>query len=219
MALQENTKPGHFMLALARARAGYGSRRGNNLLGVDTFLATSRTYLGIAHSAAPRAAIVKQPEQSANTYRRLAKSLLLATGLGGMLAAPAFADAGCGDMDGRKAHYQQHMNKAEQHHQQLHEALKLSAEQEPGWQKLMAAEQPRRATAGMAPSEDWSKLTMPERAEKMLALSTARQAHMTEYVAALKGFYDSLNVEQKKVFEDMHASQRAGMRGKMPPKT
>ena len=67
MALQENTKPGHFMLALARARAGYGRRRGNNLLGVDTFLATSRTYLGIAPSAAPGAAIVKQPEQSANT--------------------------------------------------------------------------------------------------------------------------------------------------------
>ena len=107
----------------------------------------------------------------------------------------------------------------EQHHQQLHDALKLTPEQEPGWKKLMESEQPRPATSGAETAkEDWSKLTTPERAEKMLALGKARQEHMSEYVAALKGFYATLTVEQKKTFEDMHAGQRGEMHGKARPR-
>ena len=149
-----------------------------------------------------------------NSYRRLAQSVLLATGLGAFLAGPVFADPGCGPMGGHEAHAEHHSKMMEQHHKQLHDALKLTSEQEAGWKKLMESEEPRPSTSGAGQREDWAKLSTPERAEKMLELGKARQEHMAEYVAALKGFYATLSVEQKKTFEDMHADQRGSMRGK-----
>lgn len=154
-----------------------------------------------------------------NQYRKFAQSLLVATGLGVFLAGPVIAEQACEGMDGHHGHFEKHAKMLEQHHQQLHDALKLTPEQESGWKKLMDAEQARPATSGAEMAkEDWSKLTTPERAEKMLALSKARQEHMSEYVAALKGFYATLTVEQKKTFEDMHAAQRNEMHGKPRPR-
>lgn len=196
-----------------------------------SFLAVSQEYFGLntdfgiaASKVAPLPALIpklNQQRKNMNSYRRLAQSVLLATGLGAFLASPAFADPDCGAMGGREAHqaHQEHHSKMmEQHHKQLHDALKLTSEQEPGWKKLMESEQPKPSSAGTGPREDWSKLSTPERAEKTLELYKARQAHMAEYVAALKDFYATLTPEQKKVFEDMHASQRGSMRGKSGPR-
>lgn len=149
-------------------------------------------------------------------YRKFVAPALLASALGACLASPALADPGCAAPDGRLAHYENHGKDVELHHQQLHDALKLSAEQEAGWKKLMDAERPRPATAGgesrKDSREDWSRLTTPERAEKMLALAKAREERLSDYVTALKGFYATLSAEQKKTFEDMHAAQRREMR-------
>ncbi len=197
------------------------------LIDFTSLLAVSREYFGLnadldaaAPTVAPLPALIPQPNQqrkNMSSYRRLAQSVLLATGLGAFLAPPVFADSGCGAMGGREAHHEHHGKKMEQHHQQLHDSLKLTPEQEPGWKKLMESEQPKPSSAGAAQREDWSKLSAPERADKTLELYKARQEHMTEYVAALKGFYATLSPEQKKIFEDMHASRRGGMRGKPGP--
>ncbi|MBK9785968.1 MAG: Spy/CpxP family protein refolding chaperone [Betaproteobacteria bacterium] len=65
-----------------------------------------------------------------------------------------------------KVPYQEHHAKMmEQHHKQLPEALKLTPEQEPAWNKLM--ETGAQASAGSGEAEDWTKLKAPERAEKM----------------------------------------------------
>ncbi|MFZ2266101.1 MAG: Spy/CpxP family protein refolding chaperone [Azonexus sp.] len=151
-----------------------------------------------------------------NTYRKIVPALLLALGIGALAAGPALADRGC---DSRESRAGWQAKKMEQHHTQLHDALKLSAEQEPGWTKLLASEQHGPAVAG-AGQEDWSKLNAPERAEKMLELSKARQAGMAEHVAALKAFYGSLTPQQQKVFEEFHSGHHHGhhahhgMRGK-----
>lgn len=173
--------------------------------------ACSTHKLNVMPKALTRSAL---PMKKMNTYRRLAQSLLLATGLGAFLATPAFAEPNCGAMVGHEAHAEQQAKMIEQHHKQLHDALKLTAEQEPGWKKLMDSEQAKPSTSGATKPEDWTKLSTPERAEKMLELGKARQEHMAEYVGALKSFYGSLSAEQKKTFEDMHASQQRGMRGK-----
>lgn len=149
-----------------------------------------------------------------SSYRKVVQSLLLAAGVGAFATAPAMADPGC---DHRGGHSERHAKMMEQHHTQLHDALKLTAEQEPAWKKLMDSEQPRAAAQG-GPAEDWAKLNAPERAEKMLELSKARQAQMTEHVAALKAFYAVLTPEQQKTFEDFHASPRGGIAGKPAPK-
>lgn len=142
--------------------------------------------------------------------RKLIPSLLLATGLGAFLAAPSFADGGCGGMGGSH-HGEQHAKHQEAHHKMLHDALKLTAEQEPGWKKLMESEQHKPSTAQPV---DWAKLTAPQRAEKMLEFSKARQEQMGEHVAALKVFYATLTTEQQKTFDDFHSGSRNAMRGK-----
>lgn len=188
------------------------------------FLAVSHEYFSLKTALAPSAHklslmpkfLTKSdlPRKKMNTCRQLAQSLLLVTGLGAFIAAPAFAESPCGPIGSYEARAEQQAKRMEQHHMQLHDALKLTAEQEPGWKKLMDSEQPKPSTSGAAKPEDWAKLTTPERAEKRLELGKARQEHMAEYVGALKGFYDSLSAEQKKTFEDMHANQQRDMRGK-----
>jgi len=149
-----------------------------------------------------------------SSYRKVVQSLLIAAGVGVFAAGPAMADPGC---DHRGGHSERHAKMMEQHHNQLHDALKLTAEQEPAWKKLMDSEQPRAAAQGGQP-EDWTKLNAPERAEKMLELSKVRQAQMAEHVAALKTFYAALTPEQQKTFEDFHTGPRGGMAGKPGPK-
>ncbi|MGV0952340.1 MAG: Spy/CpxP family protein refolding chaperone [Azonexus sp.] len=119
-------------------------------------------------------------------------------------------------MSRREAHFEHHAKMIEQRHQQLHDALKLSAEQEPGWKKFAESEQ-LKPPPGIDQPEDWSKLSTPERAEKILELSKMHQAHMAEHVAALKAFYATLTPEQKKTFEEFHASPPGSMRGKPRP--
>ena len=197
---------------------------------IDTapFLSISRKYLGLNSADGAGAEVALNPfkrqaltsRAKSNTrrngikrYCNLAQSLLLATGLGAVVSSPAFADPVCGNMSRREAHFEHHAKMIEQRHQQLHDALKLSAEQEPGWKKFAESEQ-LKPPPGIDQPEDWSKLSTPERAEKILELSKMHQAHMAEHVAALKAFYATLTLEQKKTFEEFHASPPGGMRGK-----
>ncbi|MBK7422465.1 MAG: Spy/CpxP family protein refolding chaperone [Propionivibrio sp.] len=144
-------------------------------------------------------------------YRILVTSILLASSLG-VVAAPLVTDPqNCGPMGPRGENWKQRSGNIEMHHQKFHAALKLMPEQEGAWKKLMDSE-PAMAKSRPANSEDWSKLTTPERADKMLERMKEHQAQQTEHVAALKDFYAVLTPEQKKTFDDFHSSPRAGMR-------
>ena len=147
------------------------------------------------------------------SYRILVSSILLASSLG-VVAAPLVADPqNCGPMGTRSENWGQRAGNIEMHHQKLHAALKLMPEQEGAWKKLMDSE-PHRTKVAPGKSEDWSKLTTPERADKMLERMKEHQAQQTEHVAALKEFYAVLTPEQKKTFDDFHSAPRTGMRGK-----
>lgn len=206
------------MTQIEKRQQGESRSQGMN---IQAFLKTSRAYFSLTHFAGgPKeanpvvgvnATLHRTPM---NNYRKAVQSFLLAASVGFFSAGPAMADPGCDHM---KGHSEQHAKMMEQHHTQLHDALKLSAEQEPAWAKLMASEQPGEAMHG-GQSEDWSKLKAPERAEKMLEMSKARQARMAEHVSALKAFYAVLTPEQQKTFEDFHAAPRDRMPGKAGPK-
>ena len=148
-------------------------------------------------------------------YRRLAKTLIFVSGLGAFVAAPAFAEMSCNEMNGQGNQHERHAKQIDQHHKVLYAALKLTPAQEPGWQRLMDSEHPKTAASPAQPI-DWSKLTAPERAEKMLELSNIRQEQMAEHVAALKVLYASLTPEQQKAFEEAHAAPRSVMGIKKP---
>ncbi|HMV63086.1 MAG TPA: Spy/CpxP family protein refolding chaperone [Rhodocyclaceae bacterium] len=142
---------------------------------------------------------------------------LLFTLLAGSLALPALADMPCGPMGGPMAppgaSRDNRMERHTLHHAHLHEALKLTPEQEPAWQALMASE----PTPMPAPTEDWRSLPTPERAERMLTRMKAHEAQMSAHVDALKTFYATLTPEQKKTFDAAHAVGPRGMKGRMGP--
>lgn len=131
----------------------------------------------------------------------------LATGL------PAFAKPGdCTPMAGWEKFHEQRAGRIEQHQKHLHDALKLSADQEPAWKKFTESMQ-RPARPERGNRDEWAKLTTPERAEKMLDLAKQRQERMAEHVSALKSFYSILTPEQRKVFDEQHMGPRGGHRG------
>lgn len=96
---------------------------------------------------------------------------------------------------------------------QLKTELKITAAQEPAWSAFVArtAHEPRKPMA----VEDWSKLTTPQRLDKMQALKAERDAQMTKRIDATKSLYAALTPEQQKAFDAQGPGrfQRAGMKG------
>ncbi len=99
---------------------------------------------------------------------------------------------------------------------QLKAELKLTPAQEPAWNAFVARTQPQARPAPQAPRTDWSKLTTPERLDRMQALKTERDARMAQRTDAIKSFYAALDDSQKKVFDDKYrlGMPRAGMHHK-----
>lgn len=110
----------------------------------------------------------------------------------------------------RMAQMQQRMS---EHQAALKAELKLKPEQEPAWNAFVVRTQLRPAPQGAR--EDWSRLTTPQRLDKMQALKTQRDAAFAQRNDAIRSFYAALDAEQQKVFDAKHLSgfQRTGMRG------
>ncbi|QBE63405.1 Spy/CpxP family protein refolding chaperone [Pseudoduganella lutea] len=89
----------------------------------------------------------------------------------------------------------------EQRQQKLHDALKLTANQETAWKTYIAAIKPQQPV-GRADRVSFKELNAPQRAEKRLELSKARIAHQETRLEALKTFYATLTPEQQKVFDE-----------------
>ncbi len=121
-----------------------------------------------------------------------------------------------GQRDTKRAERMAGMQKRMAEHQAALKAeLKLTAEQEPAWNAFVARTAPEARPARQGPREDWSKLTTPQRLDKMAAMKVERDARMAQRHDAIKSFYATLNAEQQKVFDakQMKGFQRAGMQG------
>lgn len=150
------------------------------------------------------------------------RSLVVAAILAGIAGVSATAIAqGMGQHHGMDP--QTHTQRMEQmqkrhaeHQSQLKSALKITASQEAAWNAYVAgtAPNPPAKAPGMA-REDWSKLTTPQRMEKMQAFHAERDAAMAKRMEAVKTFYAALTPEQQKVFDTQaHGGfHRAGMKG------
>ncbi len=156
----------------------------------------------------------------------LISALVLALGTS-LLASPSFAHpadcmGGPGPMMGERGpgHRSERMvEHMKQRQQQLHDSLKLNADQEKAWAKFQETQPFAQADKRPDPAE-FAKLSAPDRAEKMLEIMKTHQDGMTQHVAAMKTFYGQLSAEQKKSFDDhfMTAGPRGGrgMRGTGP---
>lgn len=119
-----------------------------------------------------------------------------------------------GPMDpARMAEMQKQMSERHaQRMERLKAELKLTPAQEPAWNAYVArtAHEPRKPAA----ADDWSKLTTPQRLEKMQALHNEHNAEMAKRIDATKSFYAQLTPEQQKTFDAQGGGFRhAGMKG------
>lgn len=107
----------------------------------------------------------------------------------------------------RHASMPERMQRMEQHHQErlttLKEALKITPEQEAAWAAFVARTGPA-APAGeqRMTRDDWSKLSTPERLDRMAAIKADRDAAMTRRMDATRSLYASLTPEQQKTFDE-----------------
>jgi protein CpxP len=90
----------------------------------------------------------------------------------------------------------------------LHDALKLTAAQQPAWAAYQAALKPAMGRHGARAAGP--QLSAPARMEQAIARSQQRTAAMQSHLAALNTFYAVLTPEQKKAFDD---NARGGARG------
>jgi hypothetical protein len=122
---------------------------------------------------------------------------------------------GMGQMDPAKM--QAMMDKR---HAALKAQLKLTPAQEPAWAAFMEAHKPPAGKMAKPDMPDISKLTTPERIDKMKEMRAQRMgemaAEMDKRGAATKTFYAALTPEQQKLF-DAHEMKGHGMKGHDKP--
>lgn len=133
---------------------------------------------------------------------------LMAVTLGSSLALAW--GPGCDGPGGREGMKQKMTERMEQRQKALHDALKLTPDQEPAWNTYAAKFKAPMAGAEWPDRAAMEKLTMPERMEKMNELARQHLKAAEERTAATKAFYNGLSAEQKKVFDESHR----GMMGK-----
>lgn len=147
--------------------------------------------------------------------KQLLPSLFLAASLC-IFMLPATADSGCGPLDGRGYSREYRVERIALHQKKLHDALGLDADQEVAWKKLTESEG-RMIRHEQGKTDDWPKLSTPERSERIKEGMQAQQVRMTEHLSVLEAFYAQLTTAQKKIFDDFHNDNRRSTRGKPAP--
>lgn len=155
------------------------------------------------------------------------KSLIagaIALGLGAASIAVYAGPGGCGPMGGGMGpaafggkHRSPEDMKAyfDKRKTELHDKLKLNANQETAWKTyiskvgpLMPTDRPDRA--------EMEKLSAPERMEKMLGFMKDRENRMSTATAATKEFYAVLTPEQQKIFNEAFPGRGYGRHRRGP---
>ncbi|OWW21465.1 Spy/CpxP family protein refolding chaperone [Noviherbaspirillum denitrificans] len=141
------------------------------------------------------------------TFRQRLLIAVMAAGLGAASVATYAAGPDCGPMGGhasfgeRGRSPEQMAAHFEKRQSELHDKLKLNANQESAWKAYMARIKPVEPQKRPDRAEI-DKLPAPERMERMYGFMQEREKHMADRIAATKEFYAVLTPEQKKVFDD-----------------
>ncbi|WP_420475004.1 Spy/CpxP family protein refolding chaperone [Noviherbaspirillum sp. ST9] len=139
------------------------------------------------------------------TFRKRFLIGVLAAGLGAA-SFGAYADRGdCGPMGAGFGGHGRSPEKMAEHfdkrQSELHDKLKLNANQEGAWKNYMARIKPQEPPKRPDRAEI-DKLPAPERMDRMFGFMQENEKRMADRIAATKEFYAVLTPEQKKVFDE-----------------
>ena len=99
----------------------------------------------------------------------------------------------------------------DKHMATLHDELKLSDAQEKAW-TIFIDESKSTDQAPIPSRSELSKLTTPERLDRMLSIMKVRQQNMVSHAQSVKGFYRILTAEQQRVFDASYHAFRTSMK-------
>jgi hypothetical protein len=152
-----------------------------------------------------------------NTLRKHVLVALTVLGMGGAACAVQAQTAAPEGRHGHAATEEQRTAKwSEQfakRQAKIHDALQLTAAQEPAWTAYQAAIKPTAMMGMHGDRAEWAGLTAPARLEKMIALAKQHTTAMESHLAALNTFYAQLTPAQKKVFDQNTLGGRDHHRG------
>ena len=130
---------------------------------------------------------------------------VMAAGLGAASLAAYAERPGCGPMGAGFGEHGRSPEKMAEHfakrQSELHDKLKLNANQEGAWNAYIARIKPSEAQKRPDRAEI-EKLPTPERMERMYGFMQDNQKRMADRIAATKEFYAVLTPEQKKIFDE-----------------
>jgi protein CpxP len=110
----------------------------------------------------------------------------------------------------RQARWSEHAAKRQA---KLHDALQLTAAQEPAWAAFVASMKPDGAArAAWTDRAAMRSMPAPQRMEKAIEMSKQRTAAMEQRLGSLKTFYAALTPAQQKAFDAqaMHGGHHKG---------
>lgn len=157
-----------------------------------------------------------------NTMRKMVTGLVMAASLAASSAsvlaqtpppapnAPAAQGQQRPTPEQREARMKEHFQRAAS---QLHDKLKLNANQEAAWNTYLQSMTP--PARGQRPDRgQWANMTAVQRMEKHLEMMKTREAELSKRLEATKAFYGQLNPDQQKTFDAETARMMKDMHGK-----
>jgi protein CpxP len=133
-----------------------------------------------------------------DSYVKYGIRILIPAAFVALIAIPLFARADCEHGYWDKAKHSEFFQK---HEKELHDKLGLTATQETAWNAFVAKSRP-----GERPKKpEWSelsKLSTPDRLDRIQAMMKDRQQKMESRVQATKDFYAQLTPDQQKIFDE-----------------
>lgn len=156
------------------------------------------------------------------TFRKRLLIGVMAAGLGATSFAVYADRPGCGPMGAGPAAFGERGGSPEKmaayfekRQSELHDKLKLNANQEGAWKNYIARIKPTEPP--MRPDRaEIEKLPAPERMEKMFGFMQDNQKRMADRIAATKEFYAVLTPEQQKIFDAEFGPGRGHRRHRGP---
>ena len=149
-----------------------------------------------------------------NVFR---KSILIGFTVLGMAAAhaqdtapPAVRHGVAANAEQRQARMSEMVAK---HQAKLHDALKLTAQQEPAWASYQAARKPSMPAGARPERAAFVKMSAPDRLSKMIEMTKQRELAMQTQLTAMTAFYGQLTPEQKAVFDARSMGGHGGRGG------
>ncbi|MDB5949331.1 MAG: hypothetical protein JWR65_1186 [Massilia sp.] len=140
-----------------------------------------------------------------NTLRKQVLIALTVLGIGSaaysvqaQTAPPEGRHANAASQQERMAKWGEHMAKRQA---KIHDALQLTAAQEPAWAAYQSAIKPAAGMGNHGDRAAWATLSAPARMEKMIGMAKQHTTAMESHLAALNTFYAVLTPAQKKAFD------------------